>query len=142
MLSSRNDFTFGKFFPLGKCLKKSMKVKQRNICDYADSKTVMLPVFDALDVLRGRWRIPIILSLTFGNKRFSEISKEVTGISDKILAKELKEMQINKLITRTIYETFPPTVEYSITDHGRMVEKILIELKNFGELHRNKVLGK
>lgn len=103
---------------------------------------MMLPVFDALDALRGRWRLPILISLIFGNKRFTQISREVTGISDKILAKELKELEVNQLIKRTVYDTFPPTVEYSITEHGESVEKVMIELKNWGERHRKQIIGK
>lgn len=111
-------------------------------CTYTDSQAVMLPMKDALDVLRGRWRLPILLSLVFGNKRFTQISKEVAGISDKILAKELKELETNRLIKRTVYDGFPSTVEYSITAHGAAVEKIMIELKNWGELHRKEIIGK
>lgn len=102
----------------------------------------MLPMADALDALRGRWRLPILLSLVFGNKRFSEISKEVTGISDKILAKELKELEINQLIKRTVHNGFPSTVEYSITPHGAAVENVMIALKDWGEQHRKIIIGK
>jgi len=112
-----------------------------DLCTYADSKSTMLHMFDALDVLKGRWRLPILLSLLYGDKRFSEISKDVSGISDKILAKDLKEMELNKLIKRTILDTFPPTVVYSITEHGKSVEKVLIELTNWGILHRKVIYG-
>ena len=119
-----------------------MEIDDRNGCTYSDSQGMMLPVFDALDALRGRWRLPILISLIFGNKRFTQISREVTGISDKILAKELKELEVNQLIKRTVYDTFPPTVEYSITEHGESVEKVMIELKNWGERHRKQIIGK
>ena len=115
---------------------------EKLVCNYADTQVIMLPVFDALDVLKGRWRLPILLSLIFGKKRFSEISKEVTGISDKILSKELKELEANQLITRTVHNGFPPTVEYAVTPHGLSVQKLLIELKNWGEQHRKEVMGK
>jgi len=115
--------------------------EEQKICNYQNSQAVMLPVFDALDALRGRWRIPILLSLMFGKKRFTQISREVTGISDKILAKELKELEVNQLIQRTVYDTFPPTVEYAITPHGESIEQILIGLKDWGELHRKKIIG-
>uniref|UniRef100_UPI0037DC9FC9 winged helix-turn-helix transcriptional regulator n=1 Tax=Zhouia sp. PK063 TaxID=3373602 RepID=UPI0037DC9FC9 len=78
----------------------------------------------------------------FGNKRFKQISKEVTGISDKILAKELKLLEENLLVKRTVFDIFPPTVEYQITEHGESLEKVMIELKNWGELHRQKIIGK
>ena len=101
-----------------------------------------MAVRDALDVLNGRWKLPIIVSLTFGIKRFKEISREVNGISDKVLAKELKDMEMNKLITRTVYDTFPPTVEYSITEHGKSLSTVIGELKKWGILHRKKITGK
>ncbi|MEP7265218.1 MAG: helix-turn-helix domain-containing protein [Bacteroidota bacterium] len=101
-----------------------------------------MAVKDALDVLSGRWKLPIIVSLKFGIKRFKEISKEVTGISDKVLAKELKDLEINQLIKRTVYDTFPPTVEYSITEHGKSLFTVIDELKKWGVLHRKKIIGK
>ena len=50
---------------------------------------------DALDVLHGRWKLPVILSLSFGKKRFKQISKELNGITDKVLSKELKDLEAN-----------------------------------------------
>lgn len=101
----------------------------------------LLPIFDALEVLSGRWKLLILGSLFFGNKRFKEISKEVKGVTDKMLSKELKALEMNHLIKRTVYDTFPPTVEYSITEHGKSLEKVLAELGNWGTLHRKKIMG-
>ena len=102
----------------------------------------IIPVKDALEVLSGRWKLPIIISVSFGNKRFKEISKEVHNITDKVLSKELKEMELNKLITRTVYDTFPPTVEYAITDHGRSLSEVIEALNKWGTSHRKKIIGK
>ncbi|MFZ4861083.1 winged helix-turn-helix transcriptional regulator [Sphingobacterium sp. Mn56C] len=102
----------------------------------------MLPIKDALTLLSGKWKIPIIMSLSFGGKRFKEITKEVVGLSDKVLAKELKELEENYLISRTALDTFPPTVAYEITAHGRTLEKVILELKNWGLQHRKMVTGK
>ena len=102
----------------------------------------LIPVRDALEVLSGRWKLPIIIALTFGNKRFRQIAREVEGITDKMLAKELKDLEMNKLAKRTVYDTFPPTVEYSITEHGKSLHKVIMELGNWGLLHRKKVMGK
>ncbi len=66
----------------------------------------------------------------FGNKRFNEISKAVKGVTDKMLSKELKSLEMNHLIKRMVYDTFPPTVEYSITEYGKSLEKVLTELGN------------
>ena len=100
------------------------------------------PVRDALEVLNGKWKLAIIGSLSFGTKRFGQISKEVNGITDKVLSKELKDLEINQLIKREVFDTFPPTVEYSITAHGKSLEKVIIELRNWGVSHRKKILGK
>lgn len=107
-----------------------------------ECKARMLPVRDALDVLNGRWKLPIIVALTFGNKRFKEISKEVEGITDKMLSKELKELEANLLVKRTVYDSFPPTVEYSITDHGKSLQKVIGELGEWGSKHRKKIMSR
>lgn len=103
---------------------------------------MLLPVRDALEVLNGKWKLPIIISLTFGNKRFKQIIHEIPGLTDKSLSKELKELEANQLIRRTVYDTFPPTVEYSITEHGRSLEKVINELRKWGIVHRLQIMGK
>jgi len=109
---------------------------------FGECMGMLLPVRDSLEVLNGKWKLPIIISLSFGNKRFRQISKDVVGITDKMLSKELKDLEMNQLVKRTIYDTFPPTVEYSITDHGRSLKKVINELKNWGTEHRRKLIGK
>ena len=101
-----------------------------------------LSIRDALDALEGRWKLLILFALSAGNKRFKQLSKEVSGITDKTLSKELKVLEANKLIKRDVYDTFPPTVEYSITAHGRSLEKVMDELHYWGLAHREAVIGK
>jgi len=100
---------------------------------------MILPVRDALDVLNGRWKLPILIALSFGSRRFKQISKEVNGITDKVLSKDLEG---NQLVKREVYDTFPPTVEYSITPHGKSLEHVIDELHNWGVSHRKKIIGK
>lgn len=97
---------------------------------------------DALDVINGKWRVPIIVSLTYGNKRFGEIQRDIPNISPKMLSKELRELEVNKLVSRTVYDTKPVTVEYSLTPMGKSLDKLLLELLNWGEQFRKKVFGK
>lgn len=99
-------------------------------------------VSDALEVLNGKWKLPILVSLKFSNKRFKQISKDLQGITDKMLSKELKELEMNQLITRTVYDTFPPTVEYAITEHGLSLDSVILSLKVWGAYHRKKIMGK
>ncbi|PUZ25816.1 transcriptional regulator [Chitinophaga parva] len=102
----------------------------------------MLSIRDALEALEGRWKMLILFSLSTGPKRFGQIAKEVTGISDRMLSKELKNLEANKLVKREIYSTFPPTVEYTITAHGRSLENVMDALHYWGLAHRKKIMGK
>lgn len=102
----------------------------------------MLSIKDALEAVEGRWKLLILFSLSERPKRFGEISKSVVGITDKSLSKELKLLEANKLIKRKVFDSFPPKVEYSITEHGMSLEKVLDELHFWGLLHRKKVIGK
>lgn len=94
---------------------------------------------DAMEVLQGKWRIPIIISLTDGDKRFGEIQREI-GISPKMLSQELKALEENKLINRTLYDSMPVTVEYSLTPLGRSTDKLLDEFLKWGTHFRNEIV--
>lgn len=102
----------------------------------------MLSIQDALEAVEGRWKLLILFTLSEKPRRFREISREVNGITDKTLSKELKLLEANKLIVRTVHSTFPPTVLYTITPHGLSLEKVLDELHFWGLSHREKVIGK
>jgi DNA-binding HxlR family transcriptional regulator len=103
---------------------------------------VLLAIRDSMDVLSGKWKIPIIGSLTFGEKRFKELQRDVDGITAKMLSKELRDLETNKLVKRTVFDTKPVTVEYRLTEHGRSLEKIIQELVSWGTLHREKIFEK
>ena len=100
---------------------------------------MVLPVRDALDILSGKWKIPIIGALFFGTKRFSEISRDVPGITDRMLSKELRDLEIYHLVKRTVHDTFPVTVEYSITEYGKTLQDVLEALRHWGMNHREKI---
>ncbi len=71
----------------------------------------ILAVRDALDILSGKWKLPIISALIFSDKRFKEMEREIPGITAKMLSKELKDLEMNDLVQRTVYDTMPVTVE-------------------------------
>ena len=78
-----------------------------------------------LRVLGGKWKIPILSKLYYGKKRFKELEREVTGISPKMLIKELKDLEIIGIIDRKAFNTVPITVEYSMTQEGLTLKPIL-----------------
>ena len=115
---------------------------KKSITDSSDCEKCIKQVKDALDVLNGRWKVPILVSLKYSNKRFKQISRDVNGITDKMLSKELKELEMNQLIERTVYDTFPPTVNYTLTEHGNSLDSVVAALKQWGGSHRKKIIGK
>ncbi len=107
-----------------------------------EHKKEMMAVQDSMDVLNGKWKIQIISSVCYYNKRrFSDILNDVAGISNKMLSKELKELEINKLIKRTVLETQPITVQYELTKHGKSLKTIISNLTEWGIAHRKEIIG-
>ncbi len=102
----------------------------------------IIPVRDALDILSGKWKLPIIIALSFGNRRFSQLSKQIPGITDKMLSKELRDLEMNQLVKRTVYDAVPVIVEYSMTPYGKTLEKLIEELQSWGLQHRKRILRK
>ena len=101
----------------------------------------ILPVRDALEVLSGKWKLPIIISLMFGNKRFSQIAKEIPNITDKMLSKELRDLESNCLVKRSVYDSIPVVVEYSLTEYGHSLKPVIEVLRNWGITHRERIMG-
>lgn len=105
-----------------------------------DCMQTILPIKDTLALLSGKWKLSIIIALSFGGKRFTELVKEIPGITDSVLAKELKELEANQLIGKTSYDEFPPITEYHITPHGLSLERVMMELKEWGLRHRKLIM--
>ncbi|MDM1293384.1 helix-turn-helix transcriptional regulator [Sphingobacterium sp. N143] len=97
---------------------------------------------DTLYFIGGKWRIPIINSLCNGHRRFREIERSIPGITTRMLSKELKDMELNKLLVRKVYPDTPVLVEYQPTDYCRTFGKIIQEMISWGREHRKKVVQK
>ena len=111
-------------------------------CEDQKNKKQMMAVQDSMDVLRGKWKISIISSLCYYSKRrFSVILTDVDGISNKMLSKELKELEINQLVKRIVLDTQPVTVQYELTEHGLTLKTIINNLAEWGLSHRQRILG-
>jgi DNA-binding HxlR family transcriptional regulator len=115
-----------------------MKVLQQH--DKETCLGVLQPVTDALYVLNGKWKLPILIALCFGNKRFGELSKEIPKITERMLSKELRSLEENDLVKRTVYDTLPVTVEYALTEYGRSLNPVIESLKNWGVEHRKRIM--
>ena len=98
--------------------------------------SILKPVRDSLDVLNGKWKLPIIIALSFGEKRFTEIAKQVHGITDRMLSKELRDLELNRLVRRNIEESFPVKVTYQLTEHSKSLKSVIESLRKWGTLHK------
>jgi len=108
-----------------------------------EQKKRIRAVQDSMDVLNGKWKIAIISSICcFGKRRFSDISNDIEGISNRMLSKELKELEINQLVKRTVLDTQPITVQYELTEHGDTLQTIISNLTDWGIVHRKKITEK
>ncbi len=101
-----------------------------------ECKRSIMAVHDAMYVLGGKWKVSIIACLLFGPKRFSSILRDVVGISGKMLSRELKEMETNLLVKRTVEASQSLSVSYELTDYGQSVQPLIIVLAEWGETHR------
>jgi len=87
---------------------------------------------EILDVIGGKWSMSIIYALFQGKKRFSELERMIPKINTRMLVKELKNMEANGIVTRHVFATVPPTVEYTLTPKGEKLKPSIIELYKWG----------
>lgn len=95
--------------------------------------TIECSVEKALNVIGGKWSFLIIKNLFTGTKRFGELRKLLHDISPKTLTSCLRALESNGIVTRTVYPTVPATVEYSLTEKGQSMDKIINEMFFWGE---------
>lgn len=88
---------------------------------------------DVLDVIGGKWAMPIIYILSKGKMRFKEIERTVEGINTRMLVKELKNLEANGIVTREVFATVPPTVEYTLTNKGEKLLPSIVTLYEWGQ---------
>lgn len=96
-------------------------------------------VGDALYVIGGKWKLRIIIALAEGYKRFNEIQRTLNGISAKVLAAELKEMELNGLVKRNVIPSTPVVIEYELTEYSDSLSDVLRTLSDWGLQHRDKI---
>ena len=98
-------------------------------------------VQDALYVLNGKWKLPIIIAMSTGPKRFGELQRLIKGITAKVLSKELKEMEQNEFVVRNVYATTPVIIEYELTPYSQTLDPVIEALQAWGIQHRERIIG-
>lgn len=108
---------------------------------HSDCSDILFAVRDALDVLSGKWKLQIIISIIEGNHRFTQIEKSIPNLSSKVLANELKDLEEHKLIERVVHDSTPVLIEYKLLPHAESLSGIIATLEEWGLKHRKVVMG-
>ena len=91
------------------------------------------PVETTLTLIGDKWKVLILRDLLTGTKRFGELKKSIGNVSQKVLTAQLRAMEENGLLIRTVYAEVPPRVEYTLTELGEILKPILDAMRNWGE---------
>ncbi|WP_159471182.1 helix-turn-helix domain-containing protein [Dyadobacter sp. 3J3] len=94
---------------------------------------------DTLYVIGGKWKLPILYAIRNGNKRFRAIERSIPGISTRMLSRELKDLEMNKLIIRSVYPDTPVLVEYNHTDYCQTFCPVIMSMIDWGIAHKKAV---
>ena len=106
-----------------------MEKKQRPAC----------PVETTLSLIGDKWKVLILRDLMDGTKRFGELKKSIGSVSQKVLTAQLRDMEENGLVNRTVYAEVPPRVEYSLTEIGHSLKPIIDAMMDWGMDYKAKM---
>ncbi|HEY9409366.1 MAG TPA: helix-turn-helix domain-containing protein [Jiangellaceae bacterium] len=96
----------------------------------------------AVDMIGGKWKTLILWALySHGPCRFGELKRQVSGISEKMLIQQLRQMEADGLIHREVFQQVPPKVEYSMTEFGASLNEALFPLGEWGERHMDRIVA-
>ncbi len=87
----------------------------------------------ALSLIDGKWKIVILYKLMRGTLRFNEIRRLIPNVTQRMLTNQLRELEADGLLVRTVYPQVPPRVEYSLSARGRSLEPVVLALKTWGD---------
>lgn len=94
------------------------------------------PMEIGLNILSGRWRLKILWQLSAGAVHFNELQRRLEGITPKSLARELRELEAEGIVRRTVFPDSPPSVEYALTELGKSVRPVFDALCAWGRDYR------
>lgn len=98
------------------------------------------PVEATLELIGGKWKGIVLYHLLDGRIRFSDLMRKIDCVTQRMLTKQLRELEADGLVTRTVHPEVPPRVEYELTKEGKTLKSILHSLKKWGETQAVKLL--
>ena len=114
-------------------------VTETKPADFEECQKAMVPVTEVLTQIGGKWTVFIIMALTHGPKRFSELQRRIEGISQKMLTATLRDLEKDGFVTRTVTPSIPPRVDYELTDMGRELRGPLAAISKWAHGNRHRV---
>lgn len=93
------------------------------------------PVEATLEKIGGKWKGVVLYHLLEGVHRFSELRRKLPNVTQRMLTKQLRELEDAGLVLRTVYAEVPPRVEYCLTDLGQTLRPVVVALKTWGDTH-------
>lgn len=103
--------------------------------------TYLLAINDTLNVLHGKWKLPIIGAMIQGHKRFSDIQRAIPKLTPRMLSKELRDLEANGIVKRHVYDTLPVLIEYELTPSAIWLGDVIDKMIEWGIRHRTAVLS-
>lgn len=103
----------------------------------SNKKILECPVATTINLIGNKWKLLIIRDLMNGKKRFGELRKSLSGISQRVLTENLRDMEKDGLITRKVYAEVPPRVEYSLNETGLSLRPIITSMAEWGTKYKN-----
>lgn len=108
-----------------------------------ECQSMIVGIRDTQELLSGKWKTEIIGALYYGGKkRFMDLKRQLSGIAPKVLSKELKDLEMNHLISRTVLDTMPITVEYELTEQGKSLKIVIEAMAKWGINYRKQLFEK
>ncbi len=107
--------------------------------DISQCALTMQALRNALLVINGKWKLQIIVALLAGTRHFRGLERSVPGISTKVLAKELKDLEAHQFISRTVHPGPPVVVEYHVLPYARSLDPVIEVLKEWGIQHQQRL---
>lgn len=108
-----------------------MRNRIRQMHDYCSTEV-------ALEIIGGKWKLVILHNLFDGTKRFGELRRAMPHVTQRMLTRQLRELEEDGLVHRKVYAQVPPKVEYSLTETGESLETIVSQIDEWGEWYREK----
>jgi DNA-binding HxlR family transcriptional regulator len=103
--------------------------------------TLIMALKDTLNVVSGKWKLAIVCTLLTGKKRFSEIQRNIADITPRMISKELRELELNGVVTRRVINSTPVLIEYELSASGKLLNDVVVAMVEWGVQHRADALA-